>query len=462
MATHPKIAIFIGSCDFDCEKDNIACGSTNACTDRCSTPIWDGRLRAKVDQVYKTVVLNPAYNAIYQYHHGKPLLAIFVGTPSPFGATLPAWTDDRFTVRWMTGWIDSQPTDASGRSDYWSFKDRLGPASPTYNLDPFNGFSNLPDHVAVVSAFPGQTEWGEVGGLNRNGLLSCSDQTSGTPGIVFKQQWTRAMDVDPEIVTIATWNEWLTNGLGTSDQYTPACSSDIEPSVAFGNFYLDLMKQSIAAFRGYRSDLILRDSNNGNFAFKNNPSFYFEKQYQWPGNSGANYVPFACDMNADGYGDLGLWDRNIGTFYWRLGPTFATQQQYAWPSTAGAAFQPLAGDFNDDLKCDLAARDVATGMFYWRLSPNYTTEGQYQWASGANYQSFVGDFNGDSKVDIGLRDTNAGAQGGFFIGASAQPSVCSSTISGCPGRIIRRSPAISTPTVSGTSGSETRTMGSST
>ena len=62
---HPKISIFIG-----------VTGAPEAAD--------DGRLQKKADQVYDMYANNPKYKDMMQLYLGKPLLVVYVDTPSPW------------------------------------------------------------------------------------------------------------------------------------------------------------------------------------------------------------------------------------------------------------------------------------------------------------------------------------------------------------------------------------------
>jgi hypothetical protein len=91
----------------------------------------DGRLKRKADQVWMEFAANPAHQNLYQHYLGHPLLLVYTGTPSPFGAGLPPWSDPRFTVRYMTGFVSQQPgllaPGGVSRFGYWSWEDRGAP-----------------------------------------------------------------------------------------------------------------------------------------------------------------------------------------------------------------------------------------------------------------------------------------------------------------------------------------------
>jgi hypothetical protein len=192
----------------------------------------DGRLQRKADQVYDAYISNPKYRGLHQEYLGKPLLVVYVGTPSPWQSGTPKWDDPRFTVRWMTGFVTEQSNlrtpDLVSKHGYWSWEDR-GPQ--TYTIH-----EGKPESMVVVAGWRPQAEPGQPGYIPAGGRRE---------GQTFRDQWARAREIGPKIVTVVSWNEWT-----TAEQYSHEVSKDIEPSNAFGHFYLDLMKEEIARFKG--------------------------------------------------------------------------------------------------------------------------------------------------------------------------------------------------------------------
>ena len=90
LPQHPKIAFLLGN-------------------PRAPEAITDGRLQAKADQVHAEFVENAAFRPILQDYLGKPLVVVYVDTPSPYQNGPPPWSDPRFTVRFMTSFLSQQP-----------------------------------------------------------------------------------------------------------------------------------------------------------------------------------------------------------------------------------------------------------------------------------------------------------------------------------------------------------------
>ncbi|MHC4123114.1 MAG: glycoside hydrolase family 71/99 protein [Planctomycetota bacterium] len=215
MPKSPNISIFLG-----CPHKKEA--------------ITDGRLQRKANQVYKQFVIHPKYGRLVQRYLGKPLLVIYVGTPSPFQESVPTWSDERFTVRWMTGFVTEQRSlrndELVSRYGYWSWEDR---GKQTYTIH--NGRA---ESMVVVAACRQQSEPGSgryIAPIPRR------------EGLTFREQWKRAREIGPKFAMVVSWNEWT-----LKEQPSLEISKDIEPSLEFGRTYLNLLKEEIAKFKGVR------------------------------------------------------------------------------------------------------------------------------------------------------------------------------------------------------------------
>lgn len=208
----PKISIFIG------------------CPDQGSA-VEDGKLQQKADQVWDWFASKPEYRSQMIELYGKPLLAIYLGTPSFAQEGPPNWDDPRFTVRWFTGYVKEQPAlinpDLTSKYGFWSWEER--------GIQPYPVYNGRPESMVVVAA------WRPHGTPEEEGYIPSDGRRNGE---TFKDQWERATEVAPRIVIVQSWNEWV---LG--EEPTPDISNDIEPSKLYGHFYLDLMKEEIAKYK---------------------------------------------------------------------------------------------------------------------------------------------------------------------------------------------------------------------
>ncbi|MDS0792721.1 hypothetical protein NUV26_11190 [Burkholderia pseudomultivorans] len=209
LKEHPKIAIMLG---FPGEPEAIL----------------NGKLQKKADQVYDDFIKNPGRSSIYERYEGRPLLIVYVGTPSPFKRSLPNWDDPRFTVKWLTGFVSQQrnllSNDQVSKFGYWSWEDR-GPQ--TYTMA-----KGRPEAMTITASWRPDAK-ANIAGRTRMG------------GDTFREAWQRAIDKQVDLALVVSWNEW-----SISEQKSAEASKDIEPSVEFKDFYLRLLAKEIARFKG--------------------------------------------------------------------------------------------------------------------------------------------------------------------------------------------------------------------
>ena len=196
--------------------------------------VEDGRLQRKIDQLWNQFVANPVYRPLLQMEGDRPLLVVYVNTPSPFQDGVPNWNDERFAVRWMTGFITEQPNlrtpDLISKYGYWSWEDR-GPQT-------FPVVKGHPEAMVINAATRPQDE---------NGEYRFMPAAPRSDGETFRRSWARAREIGPKYAMVVSWNEWH-----KGEQPSPQVSKDIEPSQEFGTLYLDILKAEIAEFKAGR------------------------------------------------------------------------------------------------------------------------------------------------------------------------------------------------------------------
>lgn len=209
---HPLVSIFIG-------------------TSGCPEGLADGRLQRKADQVWDSFAGNPKYSSLMEYYDGKPLLVVYVDTPTPWPNGLPDWNDDRFTVRFMTGYVSEQDylrtPDRVSKYGYWSWEDR---GEQTYTVH--NG---MPESMVVTASQRAQYADGPYVDIPAKGRRN---------GETLREQFARARKIGVHYAMVVSWNEWV-----TSEQPSVEISKDLEPSKQLGDFYLKLLKQEVARFK---------------------------------------------------------------------------------------------------------------------------------------------------------------------------------------------------------------------
>lgn len=190
----------------------------------------NGNHQKKVDQVYRDYV--EKYPDLFFFYEGKPLIICYGATPTQYGAR-PRWTDDRFTVRWMTGYVGQQTNLYNAKSmasqTYWSWEER---GTQTYCV---KGREVEAVTCTAASRQQGSKE-GEPGFIPAYGREN---------GETLRRQFKRATDLGARFAIVVSWNEWT-----TGEQPSLEVSKDIEPSKTYGTFYLDLLTELIKQFKG--------------------------------------------------------------------------------------------------------------------------------------------------------------------------------------------------------------------
>lgn len=208
----PKIAIFAG-------PGHNGIGS-----------VTNGNHQKKVNQIYRDYVKK--YPNLYFYYEGKPLLMCYGATPNLYGAD-PEWTDDRFTVRWMTGYVGQQKglfdPDTLRSYRFWSWEER--------GLQTYTVINDRVECITVTAASRAQ-------GNNENDkdYIPAYGRNNGE---TLKKQFKRADDLGSGMVILVSWNEWT-----TGEQPSPEVSKDLEPSQIHGTFYYDLLCEQIKKYKG--------------------------------------------------------------------------------------------------------------------------------------------------------------------------------------------------------------------
>lgn len=188
----------------------------------------DGRIKSKLNQIYNQFITNDHYKDQYYNYLGKPLVIIYVGTPTPFTKGIPNFNDERFTLRYMTGFITEQPYLVNNEKQsiygYWSWEDR---GNQTYSL-----YGNEPKTCTITAASREQSGANYVAAIGRMN------------GETFKNRWKRAVELDVHTALVVSWNEWV-----KGEQPSIEVSKDIEPSKEHGKLYLEILKTEISKFK---------------------------------------------------------------------------------------------------------------------------------------------------------------------------------------------------------------------
>ena len=208
------------------------------CPDKI-TALIDGSMQTKADQVYNWFLANednPQFADKYMMLYGKPLLMVYLGTPTFVNDRDPltVWNDERFTVRYVTGFTTEQSLITNmetleSKYGFWSWEDRR---AQTFAV---NRETNMPEAMTVVASYRKQSEPGEEDYIPSSGRRD---------GLTFREQWARARLIGVKIALVVSWNEY---SLG--EQIDEETSKDLEPNAVYGDQYYELLKSEISRFK---------------------------------------------------------------------------------------------------------------------------------------------------------------------------------------------------------------------
>lgn len=200
-------------------------------SDTGMTGIANGKHQTKVDQIYRDYIEKEENKDMYFCYNGKPLLICYAATPTKISED-PEWTDGRFTVKWMTGFVGQQgklfDIETKKSHLYWSWEER---GEQTFTV--------LDGTVEAVTCTAASRQQGNPESKN---YIAANPRNN---GMTLKQQFQRAYDLGARVVLVVSWNEW-----SSGEQPSVEVSKDIEPSKAHGTFYYDLLREQIKKFKG--------------------------------------------------------------------------------------------------------------------------------------------------------------------------------------------------------------------
>ena len=195
---------------------------------------------------------DPSNDPLWFRWKGKPLLLADL-------KDLPSDLATAFTVRESWAWTKGQAWFGDGR-DRWPWLDNTPQGFGWHEA------SDRPEEVAVAVA---QHPVSNIGRSFHDGKEPDEKRTD--KGLYFGEQWRRAREVDPELVFVTGWNEWIAQRFVSEggqtflgrrlakgetffvDQYSQEFSRDIEPMRGeHGDAYYYQLVSEVRKFKGAR------------------------------------------------------------------------------------------------------------------------------------------------------------------------------------------------------------------
>jgi hypothetical protein len=229
---------------------------------------------ASIKELYRDLYKPGLYKDLWFNWKGKPLILSYFEMLADVQGD-PAETELRHEIKDFFTFRPAQPDYVNGpsRNDQWAWLENY----------PQHGYVKKPDggfeEVAVgVAQNANDSSGGHWHAFNAPGTYGRSyTKTHGQDnrpdaylyGLNFQEQWNRAFELDPELVFICEWNEWVAGRWLTLDMpigkpykpfafvdlYNAEKSRDIEPAKSWGNkgdvYYLQMIS-NIRKFKGMK------------------------------------------------------------------------------------------------------------------------------------------------------------------------------------------------------------------
>lgn len=151
-----------------------------------------------VTKIYNTFYKKGLYKDQWFMWDGKPVIMA-----NPKDPKLTKKARDFFTVKYSWAWTNTQK-----EPNHWQWLDKY-PQNYGWKND-----ASIPEQIPVsVAGHPGRSKHDNFGNSRSNGKQPTINKDYLTEftgqGLHFQEQWDRALEVNPEIVMVTQWNEWI-------------------------------------------------------------------------------------------------------------------------------------------------------------------------------------------------------------------------------------------------------------
>ena len=309
-----------------------------------STPqiafVLNARVRETAQRLWDEVYRDGKYRDLLFGWLGKPLM---LADP----AEVPEKLRPYFTLR--RSWFETDPKGWFGDGqDKWPWRDRT-PQGYGWHDDP-----KIPEEVAVgVASHPTNG----IGRSYHDGKAPADPDFR--TGLQFQEQWDRALKLDPKLVFVTGWNEWV------AQRFTviPGQRIDLagKPLETGDTFFVDLYSPE------YSCDI---DPMKGGYG----DDYYYQLVANVRRYKGARPVPKASPpktIRLDG--PLSQWNDVSPQYRDEIGDTMHRD----WPGWGSLRYRDDSG--RNDIVSAKVARDSTRLTFQVRAAASLTPKGDSDW-----------------------------------------------------------------------------------
>ncbi len=210
----------------------------------------------QLEQLYDAIYAKGLYKEVWYEMDGKPMVMGHASALKYLSTEKQQTIRNFFTFRAnVAGYIDNNP-----KSGNWGWLSRYPQAY-------YNTTAGLPEQITVAVSLNHDYVNSKLAPMSGENIIGRTWTSRGYDtrenalfyGACFEQQWENALKVDPNVVFVTGWNEWVAMRIGSwsgyedcfVDQYNAEYSRDCEPSngIMKDHYYYQLVSM-IRKYKG--------------------------------------------------------------------------------------------------------------------------------------------------------------------------------------------------------------------
>ena len=231
---------------------------------------WSGNTRSSISQIYEAIYKKGLYQDLWFYWEGKPLVMAHsdgfdledqyqaeLANFFTYRGGIPSYFEGDHSDQYW-GWLHMYPQALYKNEDETVEMTTVGIAMNANYVDLYCSSMNGPYNMG--RSYSRQPEFSYSYDY-RGKKIVCNSQMENSKlyGINFQEQWDYAISVDPEIIFVTGWNEWIAGRNevwgnvpnGFPDQCDDENSRDIEPSKGdLKDYYYYQLVANVRRFKG--------------------------------------------------------------------------------------------------------------------------------------------------------------------------------------------------------------------
>ena len=192
-----------------------------------------------ISRIYEHFYKKPENKNLWFEWEGRPLIFGIKDDPE-----LPKKLKDYFTIKRSWAW-----TAAKTEPDHWQWIDTF-PQDYGWSKSP-----DVPEQIAVAASSHATNSMGKSYHNGSHPPVKPDYTTEQSHlGLYFEEQWKRAHEVDPQVIMVTGWNEWIAGQFIRKNEPLFAGRAPFADGTTFVDAYSPEFNRDIAPMRGGYTD----------------------------------------------------------------------------------------------------------------------------------------------------------------------------------------------------------------